>query len=546
MHRHPTAQRRRTLSALPVLHDAHLASRAGTQGTGHIGKGSRRSGQGGRVKGALRLTLSTLGATLACAAQAALPNSVVAALQAANVPPEAVSMLVAPVEGAAPARLEHETQTVRQMASVMKLFTTGAALNTLGPAFVWRTDVALGGPLKPSGKLDGPLYLRGSGDPSLVLEHVQLMMARWRAAGLKDIRGDILIDRQAFDIPAHDPAAFDGQVLKPYNAGPDALLLNHQAVTLRFMPDAARPGQLRVSMEPELDEVRLDPRVRLQASGACGDWREGLALNMKPAAGWKQHGLRPWTLTVSGPYPAACGMKDWPVLWQGDGPGDYTARLLSATWKRAGGKLGGDILPGNWPAQGADTAPVWQSWVSPPLGQVVRDINKFSNNVMARQLFLTLGAQQGGQPATLDKARAAVTQQVLLNTRDGAGRSPCEGDALALDNGSGLSRIERSSARCLGRWLQGMWAAPTMPEFIASLPISGTDGTARRLQSVAGRAHLKTGSLDGVAALAGYVEGESGHRYVVVAVINHAQADAARPAMEALVAWTMRDRLGQN
>ncbi|TAK88734.1 MAG: hypothetical protein EPO09_17750 [Aquabacterium sp.] len=265
-------------------------------------------------------------------------------------------------------------------------------------------------------------------------------------------------------------------------------------------------------------------------------------MSMKPAAGWQQHGLRPWTLSVSGPYPASCGMKDWPVLWQGAGAGDYAARLLSATWKRAGGKLGGDILPGRWPAQGADPVAPWQSWASPPLGQIVRDINKFSNNVMARQLFLTLGGQQGGWPATLDKARAAVTQQVQMSTRDSAGKSPCEGEALVLDNGSGLSRSERSSARCLGRWLQSMWATPAMPEFIASLPISGTDGTARRLQSVAGRAHLKTGSLDGVAALAGYVEGESGRRYAVVAVINHPQADAARPAMEALVAWAMRDK----
>jgi D-alanyl-D-alanine carboxypeptidase/D-alanyl-D-alanine-endopeptidase (penicillin-binding protein 4) len=476
------------------------------------------------------------------AAAPALPASVSAALQAAKVPPEAVSMLVWPVEGAAPARLEHEALAVRQMASLMKLFTTGAALSTLGPAFVWRTDAALGGPLKPNGKLDGPLYLRGSGDPSLVIENVQLMMARWRSAGLKEIKGDVLIDRQAFDIPAHDPAAFDGKVLKPYNAGPDALLLNHQAISLRFMPDAAKPGQIRVSMEPELEDVRLDAHVSLQASGGCGDWREGMTVQMQAAAGWKQHGLRPWMLSVSGPYPASCGAKEWPVLWRGDGPGDYAARLLSATWKQLGGKLEGDITVGTAPPQ----ASAWQSWASPPLGQIVRDINKFSNNVMARQLFLTLGGTQGGAPATLSKARASVTQQVVASTRDGGGPSPCEGDALMLDNGSGLSRSERSSARCLGRWLQSMWAAPTMPEFIASLPIAGTDGTARRLQSVAGRAHIKTGSLDGVAALAGYAQGASGRRYVVVAVINHAQADAARPALEALLGWAVRDRPDQN
>ncbi|MGQ0598648.1 D-alanyl-D-alanine carboxypeptidase/D-alanyl-D-alanine-endopeptidase [Aquabacterium sp.] len=501
-----------------------------------------------------------------------LPASIAAALQTAGVPADAVSLLVLPVDAGpgAPPRLEHQAQTVRQMASVMKLFTTGAALSTLGPAYVWRTDVALGGPLKPNGKLDGPLYIRGSGDPGLVLENVQLMMARWRGAGLKDIKGDLLIDRRAFEVPPYDPAAFDGQGLKPYNAGPDALLLNHQALILHVMPDAARPGQVRVSMEPALDEVRLQPRIQVKATGACGDWREAMSLDMRPASGWTQHGIRPWTLSVQGPYPAACGARDWPVLWQGEGAGDYAARLLHATWRQLDGKLGGEIKAGDWPAD----AVVWQSWASAPLGQLVRDINKFSNNVMARQLFLSMAltgtpgpangangvngtnGSNGGHganatntanavdagPATLDKARAIVSQQVRQATSDGGGHTVCEGDALALDNGSGLSRVERSSARCLGRWLQAMWASPTMPEFIASLPITGLDGTARKLQSVSGKAHIKTGSLDGVAALAGYVEGESGRRWVVVGVVNHPQADAARPALAALIGWAVKDQ----
>ena len=487
------------------------------------------------------LAWPTLPAQAAPPAPPPLPPQVAQALQAAGVPLDAVSLLVLPAEGG-PARLDHEGQASRQVASVMKLFTTGAALNLLGPAFTWHTDVALGGPLKSNGRLDGPLYVRASGDPSLVLEDVELMMRRWRGAGLKDIHGDLLIDRRVFDVPPHDPAAFDGQGLKPYNAGPDALLLNHQALTLRFVPDAARPGQVRVSMEPELEGVRLDARVKLQPGGACGDWREALDLDMQPAAGWKQHAVRPWRITLKGPYPAACGARDWPLLWQGDGTGDHATRLLQATWQHLGGHLNGHVAAGDWP----DGATVWQSWASPPLGQVVRDINKFSNNVMARQLFLTMAANAASAsgPATLDKAREAVTQQVLNATRNTTGRSPCEGTALVLDNGSGLSRAERSSAACLGRWLQSMWASPTMPEFIASLPITGVDGTTKKLASVAGRAHIKTGSLDGVVAQAGYVEGDSGHRWVVVVVINHPQAETARPALEALIGWTMRDRAG--
>jgi len=475
-------------------------------------------------------------------AAAALPPTVSAALQAAGVPPEAVSMLVLPSDkGQGLARLDHEGQTIRQVASVMKLFTTGAALRSLGPAYTWHTDAALGGTLKANGVLEGPLYLRGTGDPGLVMEKLQMMMTRWRAAGLRQIRGDIVIDRGAFSVPPHNPDAFDGQGLKPYNAGPDALLLNHQSISLRFAPDAGRPGQVRVSMEPELDGVQLEAKVKPQAKGACGDWREAMDLRLVPGpARAPTLGPRPWRIALSGPYPLSCGERDWPVLWQGDGPGDHAARLLTSTWRQVGGKLSGHVLEGAWPAN----ASVWQSWVSPTLGSQVRDINKFSNNVMARQLFLTMATMQPSQsddPATLARARQVVTQQVVDATRNAQGRSPCDAGALVLDNGSGLSRDERSSAACLGAWLQTMWASPVMPEWLASLPIAGLDGTARRLSSAAGRAHIKTGSLDGVAALAGIVDADSGRRYVVVGIINHLQADAARPALEALVGWAMKD-----
>jgi len=468
-----------------------------------------------------------------------LPPAVASALQASGVPPEAVSLLVLPVEGG-PARLVHEADAVRQVASVMKLFTTGVALSTLGPAHTWRTDVALGGPLRPNGTLDGPLYIKGQGDPSLVVEKLQLMMSRWRAAGLKDIRGDLLLDRQVFDLPQHDPAAFDGQGLKPYNAGPDALLLNYQSVSLRLAPDAARPHFARVTMEPELDGVRLDAQVRLVEASACGDWREALDLRIEPAPRLRAGQASRWTITLRGPYARACETREWPLLWQGDGPGDHAARLLRHTWREAGGRLRGEVKAGVWP----EHAQVWQSWVSPPLGVVVRDINKFSNNVMARQLFLSLAPGTG--PDTPAQARQAIGQQVQASTRDASGTSPCHEGTLLLDNGSGLSRNERSSAWCLGRWMQAMWASPVMPELLASLPVTGMDGTARRLTSLSGRAHIKTGSLDGVAALAGVVDGDSGRRYVVVGVVNHPQADAARPALEAMMLWAQKDRPPQN
>ncbi len=496
----------------------------------------------GLASALLSTPMASMAATPTPTTDAPLPASVQAALAQSGVTAQAISLLVWPVDSATP-RLAHRADEVRQVASVMKLFTTGAALQALSPAFTWKTEATLGGTLRPDGTLVGPLYLHGEGDPSLTLERVQLMASRWRAGGLRDIQGDIVLDRSAFAVPAHDPKAFDGQALKPYNAGPDALLLNLNAFTLRLAPDASQNGQVRVSMEPELDGVSLDVSLRPQASAPCGDWRSALDLSlqaMPPAAGTMGSATRSaWQVRLRGSYPLSCGEREWPVLWQGDGPGDHAQRLLRSTWRQVGGQLQGAVRPGTWPAGQA----AWQTWTSPPLSVVVRDINKFSNNVMARQLFLTLARSEGSTtPATLDQARQVVSQQVRTLTRDAQGKSPCDDAALVLDNGSGLSRTERSSAQCLGRWLQALWRSPVMPDVIASLPIAGQDGTTRRWRSAAGRAHLKTGSLEGVAALAGYVDADSGQRQIVVAIVNHPKADAARGVLEALVNWALQDQ----
>ena len=470
------------------------------------------------------------------------PPTIQQALQAAQVPASAVSMLVLPVDGG-PARLSQGAGTVRTMASVMKLFTTGVALQTLGPAFTWRTQVALGGPLRPNGVLEGPLLMRGDGDPSLVTERVALMMSRLRAAGLRDIHGDWLLDRSAFAaVPPHDAGAFDNQPLKTHNAGPDALLVAHQALTLRLRPDVAHPGWARVSMEPELRGVRLDAKIPLDDKAACSDWRESMALQLRPdpppGSGW--------TFTLKGRYPSACGERAWPLRWPGGEEQDHTERMLDMAWRHAGGLLQGQVQPsGPWPFE----TPAWFTWESPPLATVVRDINKFSNNVMARQLFLTLGRDAAPTalsplgPATLDAARTRVTQHVVQATTDSAtGTSPCGNGVLWMDNGSGLSRTEQASASCVGRWLQALWASPAMPDLLASLPLAGVDGTARKMASVAGRAHLKTGSLEGVASVAGVALGESGRRYVVVGVVNDPKADAARPVLRALIEWAVHDQ----
>jgi len=458
---------------------------------------------------------------------ATLPLEVRNALERAELPREALAVWVQEVGNTAAStlaasrpRLGWQADTPMNPASLTKLLTTYAALDLLGPAWTWSTPVWLSGPVN-DGVLDGNLVIKGSGDPKLVLERLWLMWRKVRQLGVREIRGDIVLDRSSFVVPEQSPADFDGEPLRPYNVAADALLLNYKALTLTLTPDPARAAAF-VGIEPPLAGVRVDASVPLAAGPpkGCADWRAELAA---------QFG-EPALIRLAGTFNPACGEKSWSIAYVD--PKSYNARTLVGIWYEMGGTLGGTVRDGIAPASEP-------SFVlsSPPLAEIVRDINKFSNNVMAQQLFLTLGLVQRGA-GTPDNARAVLQQWAV--ERFGADAAA----GLAVDNGSGLSRDTRVSVRLLARTLQSGWAGPVMPELLASLPINGLDGTARRSRSPAVRAHLKTGSLRDVRGIAGVVLADSGRRYVVVAVLNHPNAgsDAARAPFAALLQWVANDQ----
>ncbi|MEY3475120.1 MAG: D-alanyl-D-alanine carboxypeptidase/D-alanyl-D-alanine-endopeptidase [Pseudomonadota bacterium] len=451
-----------------------------------------------------------------------LPAEVEAALERARIPRDAMVALVADIGADATAsvvRLRHRDTVPVNPASLMKLVTTFAALEQLGPTYSWATPVYIDGPVR-NGVLQGNLYIQGRGDPKLVSERLWLLMRRVQGLGIQQIAGNIVLDRSAFTVPPQDPGAFDGERLRPYNAAPDALLVNYKSLVFTFVPDRAA-GVARVQVEPPLAGFSAPATVPLQP-GECNDWRAALKADFADAA----------RVRWAGAYPTACGERVWPVA--AADPRGFAARAVAGMWAQLGGTLTGAVREGSVPG---GLAPAFEV-TSPSLAEVVRDVNKFSNNVMAQQLFLTLGLPRGTAPsgaASFDAARAAVAP--WWRERMGA-----DVDAPVIDNGSGLSRDERISARALARLLQVAWASPSMPELMSSLPIAGVDGTMRRARLRGeGTAHLKTGSLRDVTGVAGYVLSARGQRRVLVAIVNHAQAHAARPAIEALVDWAMRD-----
>jgi len=473
---------------------------------------------------ALVLATTPFAAGAAPAPAWTLPPAIVAALDKAHVPASALALWVQPVDAATPSWGWNPDFGVNP-ASVFKLATTSAALDTLGPAWTWKTGVYTTGTAR-NGVLRGSVAIVGTGDPSLVMERVWLLLRQLRDAGVRDIRGDIVLDHGGFAADARTAADFDNAPSEPYNVLPDALLMNYRSVTLSFRPDAA--GKVaRVSAEPPLAGLRVDATVPL-SRGACGDWRDGLKLTSGDPARWR----------FGGGYPAACGPRNWPLAYPE--PASYERRLVAALWRELGGRVSGQVRDGSLPPD----ATLAFAFESPPLSQVVHDINKFSNNTMAEQLFLTLAGTANAEPsAPATEVRPEQARTVLaqwLRQRLGAAA-----DGVVVVNGSGLARETRISARALGRLLQTDWASPSMPELMAALPIVGVDGTLRRSTAPAGRAHLKTGSMRDVVAVAGYVLSDSGRRYVLVAVVNDPNAGAARPALDAAIDWVTHDPAAQ-
>ena len=452
------------------------------------------------------------------AAQAApdehLPPAVARVLKSAGVPPSAVALVVQEIDARLP-RASFNAGKPMNPASVMKLVTTYAALELLGPAFAWKTEAYGTGPLA-DGVLEGDLLLKGYGDPKLGFERFWLLLRQLRAKGLREIRGDLVIDRSHFAPDEHDAARFDGEPLRPYNVGPDALLLNYKAVRLDFRPDAAARS-VAVSVEPapaQLDVVNL---LKL-SDAACGNaWYEGIRMDFT-------HSAAAARLILTGAYPAACGEKGRHVAVL-DHP-QFVAGVFRQLWGELGGGLKGGLREGAVPVD----ARLLAQAESPPLAEVVREINKYSNNVMARQLYLTLGAEATKRPARGADAEAAV--------REWLARKELRMPELVIENGAGLSRSERISAESLARLLAAAFASPLMPEFVASLPLAGVDGTMKKRANgsgVAGQAHVKTGYLDGVRALAGYVLDRRGKRVIVVFLANPPNSAATKAAQDALL-----------
>ncbi|MEP7155661.1 MAG: D-alanyl-D-alanine carboxypeptidase/D-alanyl-D-alanine-endopeptidase [Betaproteobacteria bacterium] len=448
-----------------------------------------------------------------------LPQAVIDALAVAQVPLDSVAVIVKEA-GARETLIALNGEKPMNPASVVKLVTTYAGLELLGPAYTWKTEALVSGEVR-SGKLKGDLILKGYGDPKLSVERFWQLLKQLRDRGLTTIGGDLVLDRGFFQGAPHDPSRFDGEPLKPYNVGPDSLLLNFKTVRFFFSPGM---DDRFVAISPDVRPVQMEIVNRVKWSeGNCGEWRDRIAVDIQVPAPTK---LR---ISFTGNYPRRCGEKVWNLSLL-DHP-QYVGGVFASQWRDLGGIWNGAVKLAPTPAD----ARLITTAESPALAEIIRDINKYSNNVMARQLFLTLSAELSKAPGS----EAASTQII----RDWLARKNIAAPELTLENGSGLSRNERLSASTLAQLLDAAWKSSVMPEFMSSLSLVGADGTMRQRaknDSLAGNAHIKTGTLTEVRAMAGYVLDTSGRRWIVVMLINHANATQAQAAQDALLASVYR------
>ena len=451
-----------------------------------------------------------LGLGFSLASQAAtVPADVESILSNAHIPYGDVSLWVAKARETTPV-IALNPEKAMQPASCAKLLTTLAALEVLGPNYRWKTRWLAESFDEKTGIVKGLTFV-GGGDPYYVIERLWLAAERLKTIGVRTIEGDIGVDRRLFTVVG-DAKPLDGQADRAYNVEADAALVSQRSVCFEIMPDE-EAGIARIVPIPRLAGFKTTKSVPLTA-GACSDWKGGLKAKFSSSEA-----------TFKGTYPLSCGKKTWPAtLWK---PNEYLQAAFADVFSEAGIAWKGNITD----RVASPSARELLLEKSNPLSNLVVLTNKFSNNTMARHLFLSLSfadATGMNSPATVKRSQAVLSQWL---TKIGI-----DSDRVFIENGSGLSRDTHISAADLGRVLTYAEQGPYAAEFFSSLPIAGVDGTMRK-REVTGFSHLKTGRVKDVRSIAGLVRDTNGVDWTVVILINTRATARAIPAIDEILSW---------
>ncbi len=453
-----------------------------------------------------------------------LPAKVAELLKRAQIGSKDIALYAQAIDASDPL-ISINAQEPMVLASTAKLITALSALELLGPDYRWRTTAYLSTPLR-QGRIDGDLILVGGGDPSLNDQQLLAWFGKMYKRGLREIGGDIVLDRQAFQHAEKDRAntpkpSWDN----PHHVNPDAFLLNEGQLEV-LLRSGARG--LEVSLRPELPAITLELQIQ-NSTLACADRKRPVTIDWREADS---------SIVVGGEWSKDCSPQSFGLApWSN---AELSAQTVALLWRKAGGVLDGSVservaMVASKPSRAAPRPAVHKAWMmieSAPLSELIKPINKWSNNVVSRQVFLSLSAEFPKRFASSESAQESLSSWLAtrgLNTSE-----------IKLDNGSGLSREERGHALVLARLLIDAWPSwigRALRESMSIVGIDGTMGGRLKTSPVAGNAFLKTGSLNAVRAVAGYVRSASGKHYAIVANVNHEEAHRALPAIDAFIEW---------
>ena len=477
-----------------------------------------------------RFALASILVAVFGAAHAQLPAPVASVLAQQGLSENDLGILVMKGEAIV---LAHQADRPMQPASTMKLVTTMVGLERLGPAFRGRTELRSSGEVV-NGVLRGNLVLRGGADADLSGADIETMLRALHYQGIRRIEGDLVLDRSVWNPGRLDLGLppFDESPEAYYNVIPDPLLVNKNMLQIDLR---STNKSMKLGMQPELDRVSIGSSMTL-VDADCAKWEDGWKL---PEAVRQKDGRI--KVLLHGTFPKDCARSYSINVLDRD---DYIDRLFRQKWKDLGGKFSGKVVTGTAPAD----ARLLAEHTSRTLPELVRDTNKPSDNLLARTLFLSLGSLQadpaaGSFAVPADGATTAMRADAAV--RDWMRAHRIDDTGFVIENGSGLSRVERITPQQMAYLLQAGLRSNWAPEFQSSMPIAAIDGTLRRrLQgtAAAGRARLKTGTLRNVVALAGYVPDADGVQNVFVAFVNSEQAGngRGRAVLDALVDWVAR------
>jgi len=401
-------------------------------------------------------------------------------------------------------------------ASVLKVLTTATALDKLGPDFRFRTTVHTNGSLQPDGTLLGDIILIGRGDPNLVdpsgelldKSALQELAEKVHALGIKRITGDVVGDDSYFDLSSHGQEWTAKDLKSIYGAPINALSINNNVLWVHASSTQAN-RLVGVSVEPRTSYFRI------RNLGITGAAKAKRTIYARVIPGTK-------TLVISGILPAGQGYSQHIIL---ERPGEVTATIFKEELQRQGVSIGGGVQIVHYGELPPEARRKWNKLAeheSPPLIRGVEIINKRSQNLHAEMLLRTLGAEF--REAGTDEAGLEVVWDFVVS-------AGIDSHAISLKDGCGLSRENLVTPRFQTSLLLTLSNRPYFDMFLNTLAVSGTDGTLKRrlaAQPVRGSIHAKTGSLNGVSTLSGYMTTRSGRVLAFSIFANNAAASMSR------------------